>query len=202
MILICECFNMLYLTPIFAILYLTPTLVMLYLTPIIVMLYLTPIIVMLYLTLIFVMLYLTRDIWHRHSVFTPVLSIYTDTWHVTLDMLFMTPALGIYTGTRYVDPVLDICHTWHLHLTHGIWYAFMWYKYLDLTSWPLTGHYYPWYLCYMTYSWLSLLQGLGMIIISLPDILYSCTPEFLYTWTPEIGRLLILLRILYSCWSP
>ena len=139
---------------------------------------------MLYLTPMFTMLHLTREIWHRHSVFTLVLSIYTDIWHITLDKLFMTPALGIYTGTQYMDPILKIWHTWHLHLTHGIWYVFMWYKYLDLTSWPLTGHYYPWYLYYMIYSWLSLLRGLGMTIILLPDTWYSCTPELLYTWTP------------------
>ena len=142
------------------------------------------------------MLYLTRDIWHRH------LTCYT--WYMIYDT-----ALGIYTGTWYVIldfwcTVLDIrhqnliCHTWHLILTPGIWHAFMWYKYIDLTSWPLTGHYRPWYLYYMAYSWLSLLRGLDMIIILLPDIWYLWTPVLLYTC--EIGRLLTLLLILYSCW--
>ena len=42
---------------------------------------------------------------HWHSVFTPALGIYTDTWHVILDIWFMTPALGIYTGTWYLIPV-------------------------------------------------------------------------------------------------
>ena len=163
------------------------------------------------------MLYLVYDSWHRHSVFTPVLSIYTDTWHVTLDIWFMTPALGITlilgicTGTWYLKPVPR-----YSIFRHGTWYmsyltpdpdtryvtSFIWYKYIDLTSWPLTGHYHPWYLYYMTYSRLSLLWGLGMTIILLPDIWYSWTPVHLYTWTPEIGRLLTLLMILYSCWPP
>ena len=143
----------------------------------------------------------TLDPWHL----TPALGIYTGTQYLHrplacyTDMLFMTLALGIYTGTRYMDPVLEIWHTWHLHLTHGIWYAFMWYKYLDLTSRLLTGHYHPWCLYYMTYSWLSLLQGLGMTIILLPDIWYSWTPVLLYNpWNreaPDITPDIILMLI-------
>ena len=136
---------------------------------------------MLYLTPIFVMLYLTRDIWHRHSVFTPVLSIYTDTWHVTLDILFMTLALGIYTGTQYIDPVLDLCHTWHLALTPGIWYAFC-------GTNTLTWHHDPWPdtttpdTCII-----SLLRGLGMIIIFTRHLVFlnSCTPVYLNPWNRE-----------------
>ena len=115
------------------------------------------------------MLHLIYDLWHRHSVFTPALDI-----------------CNLSHGTWYLDTGIDICHTWHLILTRGIqhmitvtWHAFMWYKYIDLTSWPLTGHYHPWYLYYMAYSWLSLLRGLGMIIILLPDIWYSWTPVLL-----------------------
>ena len=128
------------------------------------------------------MLHLIYDLWHQHSVFTPVLSIYTDTWHVTLNMLFMTPTLGIYTDTRYIDPVLDICHTWHLTLTPGIWYAFMWYKYLDLTSWPLTGHYYPCYLylydIFMTITFTGTWHDYYIITRYLV-LLNSCTLVFL-----------------------
>ena len=57
-----------------------------------------------------------------YTVFTPALSIYTDTWHVTLDIWFMTPALGIYTGTRYLHrylvftPILG-----KLHLIYELW---------------------------------------------------------------------------------
>jgi len=161
-------------------------------------------------------LHLIYDLWHRYSVFTPVPSIYTETWHVTLDIWFMTLTLSIYTGTRYlhrhlacytwymiydtgtryIDPVLDICHTWHLTLTPGIWHAFMWYEYLELTSWPLTRHYHPWYLYNMTYSWLSLLRRLGMTIILLPDIWYSWTPVHLNPWNreaPDITPDIILL---------
>ena len=145
-------------------------------------------IAMLYLTPIFAMLYLTRDIWHRHSLFTPVLSIYTDTWHVTLDILFMTLALGIYTGTRYIDPGLDLCHTWHLTLTPGIWYAFMWYKYLDLTSWLLTGHYHP--DTYVLYDIFMTITVTGTwhdyyIISRYLVLLNSCTPVSLNPWNRE-----------------
>ena len=178
-------FTMLYLTPIIAMLYLTPIFAMLYLTPTLAMLYCTPIIVMLYLTPIFVMLYLTRDIWHRHSVFTPVLSIYTDTWHVTLDILYMTLALGIYTDTLYIDPVLDICHTWHLHLTHGIWYAFMWLS-CGTNTW--TWHHDSWpdtttpdtcvlYDIFMVITFTGTWLLYYYQIFGTPKLLYSCILE-------------------------
>ena len=145
-------------------------------------------ITMLYLTPMFTMLHLTREIWHRHSVFTLVLSIYTDIWHITLDTLFMTPALGIYTGTQYMDPILKIWHTWHLHLTHGIWYVFMWYKYLDLTSRPLTGHYHPWYLylydIFLTITFTGTWHGY-YIITRYSVLLYSCTTVYLNPWNGE-----------------
>ena len=92
-------------------LYLIPIIAMLYLIPIIVMLYLIPLFTMLYSTLIFAMIHLTRDIWHRHSVFTP-----------TLGMLYLTP----------VFDMLYICHmiyntwylapdTWHLYYLTYSW---------------------------------------------------------------------------------
>jgi len=103
-------------------LYLTPVFAMLYLTPIIVMLYLTPVIAMLYSPPIFAMLHLTRDIWHRHSVFTPV--------------------LGIYTGTQYLHRHLA-CYTWYVIYDSGTWYLHWhsiyrpgtWYVILDTCTW-------------------------------------------------------------------
>ena len=75
------------------------------------------------------MLYLMHDLWHRHSVLTPALGIYTGTrylngtWHAILDIWFMTPALGIYTGTRYFTPVLAMLHfTWHT----ATWNQYTW----------------------------------------------------------------------------
>ena len=51
---------------------------------------------------------------------------------------------------------------------------------------------------YMTYSWLSLLRGHDMIIILLlPDIWYSCTPEYLNPWNREAPD---ITPVLYSCW--
>ena len=154
------------------------------------------------------MLHLIYDLWHRHSVFTLVLSIYIDLGmlHLIYDLWLrhsvFTLALGIYTSTWYLKPV-----PWHLIFKPGTWYMtyfspdpdpwytthvnpyLICYKYIDLTSWPLTRHYHPWYLYYMTYSWLSLLRGLGMTIILLPNIWYSWTPVLLNPWkrvTPDI----------------
>ena len=123
---------------------------------------------------------------HRHSVFTSTLDILYliyDLWHWHS---VLTPALGIYIGTWYLDTSI-----WHMsylspdpdprYMTHANpnLICFHVVQVIDLTSRPLTGHYYPWYLYYMTYSWLSLLRGLGTIIILLPDIWYSWTPVLL-----------------------
>ena len=148
-----------------------------------------------------------------YSVFTRHLTCYTwcmiygtgtwyiifDTWSTTLDMLYLIPD----PQHLILTPVLDICHTCYLILTPGIWHmltltwlAFMWYKHIDLTSWPLIGHYHPWYLYYMAYSWLSPLRKLDMIIILLPDIWYSWTPVYLNPWNreaPDITPDIILL---------
>ena len=107
---------------------------------------------------------------HDSLLYKLIYGIYIDTWYVIFD----TWSTALDIRHRYL-----ICHTWHLILIPDIWHAFMWYKYIDLTSWPLTGHYHPWYMYYMAYSWLSLLRGLGMIIILLPDIWYSWTPVLL-----------------------
>ena len=105
---------------------------------------------------------------HRYLVFTPILGKLHLIYELWLRHSVFTLTLGIYTGTWYI---------WHLLLTPGIWHAFMWYKHIDLTSWPLTGHYYPWYLYYMTFM-ISLLRGLGMTlyyyqIFGTPELLYS-----------------------------
>ena len=121
--------------------------------------------------------------WHRHSVFTPAHGIYTGTQYLHRHLACYTWYMIYDSGTRYLHchsvftPALDIWNmshgTWYLdtdtwymsYLTPGIWHAFMWYEYIDLTLWPLTGHYHPWYLYYVTYLWLSLLRRLSMIII-------------------------------------
>ena len=40
-----------------------------------------------------------------------------------------------------------------------------------------------WHLYYIAYSCYHFYRDLGKIIILLPDIWYSCTPELLYPWT-------------------
>ena len=145
-----------------------------------------------------------------YSVFTRHLTCYTwcmiygtgtwyiifDTWSTALNMLYLIPDsrhLILDSGTwymSYLSPDPDPQYMTHVTLT---WYAFMWYKYIDLTSWPLTGHYHPWYLYYMAYSWLSLYGDLAWLLYYYQTF---DTPELLYTWTTEIGRLLKLLMIL------
>ena len=117
---------------------------------------------------------------------TMIYGNYTDTWHVTLDIWFLTPVLDM----SYLTPALDTRYMLCFHVVQipGP----------DIVTLDRT----LWYLYYMTYSWLSLLRGLGMTIILLPDIWYSWTSVLLYSWTPEIWRLLTLVLMLYSCWSP
>ena len=139
---------------------------------------------------------------HRYSVFTPVLGIYTDTWHVTLDIWFMTPAHGIYTGTchaifdtRYPTPVLTMlhllldirhrylpCYIWHMIPDTGTYHATLitWYLtpvlamlYLLLDIWH---RYLTCYICHLIYNtWYlaPVLPGIFMIIMW-PDIWHSC----------------------------
>jgi len=129
--------------------------------------------------------------WHQH------LTCYylRDTWYLTLvfDILYLTPDLD----TWYMTPVLDLLllDTWYLihdiwhwyltcyHLTPDTWDLILWHLMVDMLSpgtstldlilWNLIRYYCTWHLYYFTYSWLSLLRGLGMIIILLPDIWYS-----------------------------
>ena len=135
------------------------------------------------------MLYLIYDLWYRHSVFTPAHGIYTGTWHAIFDTdichaifdtWYRTSVLAMLYLTLDIRHWYLICHTWHLLLTPGIWYAFMWYKFMDLTSWLLTAHYHPRYLCIIWYIHGYHFSG-DLIIILLP---YIWTPELLYSWTP------------------
>ena len=133
---------------------------------------------MLYLTLILVMLYFTHDTRH---------------WYLPW---YIWPMISD-TGTCHAIPDPDIwhrylpCYTWYLISDTGTCHAILdtWYitpildiLSLDLILWHLTGYCYTWHLYHMAYSWLSLLRGLGMIIILLPDLWYSWTPVPLYSW--------------------
>jgi len=145
------------------------------------------------------MLYLMYDLWHWHLI--------CYIWYLIHGTLYLTPVLDML----YLIPdprhlILDI-GTWYMsymspdpdpriwHMLTLTWYAFMWHKYINLTSWPLTGHYHPWYLYYMAYSWLSLLRGLDYYIVTRHLILLnSCTPVFLNPWkrvTPDTILLLV-----------
>ena len=148
---------------------------------------------------------------HRHMVITRHLACYT--WYMIYDS--GTRYLhwhGIYTGTWYLKPVPR-----HLIFRPGTWYMsyltpdlntrYMTCFHVVQTHWldiatlertlpPLIPILYD---IFMTIT----LRGVDMVIILLlSDIWYSWTPVLLYTWTPEIGRLLTLLLILYSCWPP
>ena len=125
-----------------------------------------------YITLILAMLYVTPD---------------TDTCHAIYDMWYLTPVLVLLHLSLYIRHWFLICHTWHLLLTPGIWYAFMWYKYLDLTSWPLTGHYYPWYLydIFMIITVTGTWHDYYIIITRYLVLLSSCTPVYLNPWNRE-----------------
>jgi len=174
------------------------------------------------------MLYLTLDTRHRYLPCyiwypTPVLTMLylTHTRHrclpcYTWHMIPKTGACHAILNTWYPTPVLAmlyltldirhrclICHTWHLILTPSIWHAFMWYKYIDLTSWPLIRHYHAWHLYYMAYSWLSLLRDLAWLLYC-----YQIfgTPELLYSWisvSPVLmSHVLLLFLIAQSDWRP
>ena len=120
-----------------------------------------------------------------------------NTWHLTLG------TCHVILNTWHLTPVLDMSYltpdpnTQYMTYFHVVQVHWLDIVTLDRTLPPLIPY-------YMTYSWLSLLRGLGMTIILLPDVWYSWTPvllnpcilEPLYTWTLEIGRLLILLLIL------
>ena len=122
----------------------------------------------------------------RYSVFTPALGmlhLIYDIWN------WYFPCLTHDTRHRYL-----ICHTCHLILTPSIWhmltllwYAFMWYKYMDLTSWPLTGHYHPWWHIHDYHFYGDL------IIILLPYIWYFWTPVLLNLLAQRPSTLVLMM---------
>ena len=149
-----------------------------------------------------------------YSVFTPALSIYTDTWHVTLDIWFMTPALGIYTGTWYLKPVPRHLIFRHRYSTYVILDTWPWHPLYDMFSCgtsTLTWHCDPWpdtttpdtciiwhihdYHFYGDLAWLLYFYQ----IFGTPELLYSWTPVYLNPWNREAPDITL---ILYSCWPP
>ena len=135
---------------------------------------------------------LTVDIWHRY------LTCYT--WHLIPDTWYLTPVLDmLLLDTWYLT--LDIWHRYLTcyHLTPDSWHLIYdnWQLtcYTNLTCFHmvlvhLTRYCDTWLdtiipgTC-IAYSWLSLLRGLGMIIILLPDLWYSWTHVPLYSCIPE-----------------
>ena len=101
---------------------------------------------------------LKLDIWHRYLT---CYQLTLDTWHLISDTWQLT--------CYHLIP--DICY--RLVMTHLTWCCDTW---LDT---------YIWYLYYIAYSWLSLLRGLGMIIILLLDLWYSWTLVLLYSCISE-----------------
>jgi len=137
------------------------------------------------------------DIWYCNSIFNSPDNNMLITWHwyVILDTWSLTLDIWHWYLTCYhLTP--DIWHliydTWQLTCYHLLDMLSHGTSILDLILWHLTGHYCTWHLYYIAYSWLSLLRELGMIIILLPDLWYSCAPELLYSWTPITGGFLIL----------
>ena len=123
-------------------------------------------------------LYLTSDSWHLTSVLDMLL---LDTWYLTLDIWHR------YLTCYHLTPDTShlVYNTWQLTCYHLLDMLSHGTSTLDLILWHLTGYYYTWNLYYIAYSWLSLLQGLDMIIILLPDIWYSWTPVLLNSCIPE-----------------
>ena len=133
--------------------------------------------------------------WHQHLICYIWLMISdTGTWHVILDTWYLSHDIW----HRYLtchnltpDTWLLLYNTWrltcyhslHMVLVHLTWYCDTWLE----TIVPNT-------LCiFITITF----TGLGMIIILLPDIWYSCILNPCNRETPDI-----MLLILYSCWSP
>jgi len=144
-----------------------------------------------YMTPLFDMLYLPHDILHRYLTYYACHLIYDmlylppdiDTCHAIFDRWYPTPVLVLLHLSLDIRHWFLICHTWHLLLTPGIWYDFMWYEYLDLTSWLLTGHYHSWYLIiwhihdYHYYGDMTWLLYYYYQIFGTPELLYSCILE-------------------------
>ena len=131
------------------------------------------------------MLHLIYDLWLRHSVFTLAHGIYTGTCHAIFDTWYPTPVLAMLHLSLDIRHRYLICHTWHLLLTPGIWYAFMWYEIpgpdivtLDRTLPPrylcIIWHIHD-YHCYGDLAWLLYYYQ----ILGTPKLLYSWTPVYL-----------------------
>ena len=137
-----------------------------------------------YLTPVLAMLYLIHDIWHRYlPCYTWHLISDTGACHAILDTWYLTPVLAmlyltfdIWHGTCHVILAPDIRHR-HLTCYHSLNMLSPGTSTLDLILWHLTCYCHTWHLYYMAYSWLSLLWGLGIIL--LPNIWYSWTPVLL-----------------------
>ena len=135
---------------------------------------------------------LTLDIWHWYLTWY---YLAPDTWHLISDTgTWHAITWHLIPDTWYLTPVLDMLPLYTWYLTLDIWYLTNdmlsldpWHMLspstdtFDWIFWHLTGYYYTWHLYYIAYSWLSLLRGLGMIIILLPEF---GTPELMCSWTP------------------
>ena len=145
---------------------------------------------MLYLIPIFAMLHLIYDLWHRHSVFTPALSIYTGTWcliPVPRHLIFRHQySIYVILDTWSWHPVYDAC----FHVVQVHWPDIV---ALDRTLPPLIPVLYN---IFMTITFMGTWHDYYIITRYLV-LLNSCILE-----PPEIGRLLTLLLILYSYWPP
>ena len=105
----------------------------------------------------------------------------TITWHLIPDTWYLTSIFDmLLLDTWYLTPDIWQLTCYHLldMLSHGT-------RTFDLILCHLTEYYYIWHLYYIVYSWLSLLQGLDMIIILLQDLWYSWTPVLLNSCIPE-----------------
>jgi len=91
--------------------------------------------------------------------------------YLTLICLHLTSVLDMLSLDT--DTLHLIYDTWQLTCYHSLDMLSPGASTYDLILWYLTGYYYTWHLYYMAYSWLSLLRGLGMIIILWPDLWYS-----------------------------
>ena len=150
--------------------------------------------------------------WHRHLVFTPahgILHRYLPCyiWHWYLPCYIWHRHLSCYIWHRYLS-----CYIWHMIPDTGTWCVILdtcslhpVYDMLScgINTWTWHRDFWP----DTTTPDTCVLYDIFMAITFTGTwLLYYYhifgTPELLYTWTPEIRRLLTLLLMLYSCWSP
>jgi len=111
--------------------------------------------------------------------------IYTDTCHAILITWYLTPVLAMLHLSLDIWHRYLPCYTWRLTCYHSFDMLSPGTSIFDMILWHLTGYYYTRHLYLFAYSWLSLLWGLGMIIILLPDIWYSWTLVLLNYCIPK-----------------